>query len=187
MTIHIKTSLLALSIGAAMQASPAQAVNATHTFRSNAVNHCQAFTPGVENTIRNRVVGAENIGDQSIAVACSFHTLTNGANASVPNALTLFFSNNRSAGPIIFPVTVTCTLLTGHQASGTNYAVTKTTSAIPFNGAGQRSLRFDGSDIPNNPGGTLMDWLLGVNCTLPRGAVINDTYLTWVMDNGVGN
>ena len=33
---------------------------------------CQAFTPGVTNTIRNRVVGAENVGANPIAVACVF-------------------------------------------------------------------------------------------------------------------
>jgi hypothetical protein len=48
----------------------------------------------------------------------------------------------------------------------------------------QGSLSWDGSDNPV-PGADFGNDLIGINCTLPPGAVINDTYVGWSQDNGV--
>ncbi len=32
---------------------------------------------------------------------------------------------------------------------------------------------------------TLGDWLAGINCSLPTGAVINDIYFYWMQEDGV--
>lgn len=64
-------ALITLATGMVLQSAPAHAIVTGHSVVGNAVNYCQAFTPGPANTIRNRVVGAENIGPP-IAVACDF-------------------------------------------------------------------------------------------------------------------
>ena len=61
----LKLGLLSVAAGLAMHAGNANAEVAMHTFSGNAVNYCQAFTPGPANTIRNRVIGAENIGSNA--------------------------------------------------------------------------------------------------------------------------
>lgn len=182
MSNALKIGLIALASGTVLHASQTHAGISTHRLFSNPVNHCQAFTPGPANTIRNRVVGAENIGPP-IAVACNFHSTANGlASSDPPYQLTVFFANNNSSGTI----TVTCTLLTGGQASSNAYAVTKTTAAIPAGGLTTTSLNWTSLDNPTPGAIDLGNAYIGINCTLPTGAVINQTQLLWRQDNGVG-
>ena len=181
MNSGLKLGLMSVAAGLALQAGNADAAVAQHLFRANAVNYCQAFTPGPANTIRNRVVGSENVG-ATMNVACNFHTLTNGAaGVTPPTSLTVYFANNNASGSL----TVTCALLTGYQGQGSSYIVTKTTGAINAGGVSQAFLTWNAADNPVQPATNLGNYFIGINCTLPTGAVINDTYLYWNMDNGV--
>jgi len=78
-------------------------------------------------------------------------------------------------------------LLTGYQTQGgiNQYAVTKTTGAIPAGGTSQAALVWNTADNPNADATSLGNILVGVNCTLPTGAVMNDTYVSWSQDNGI--
>ncbi len=186
MSNMLKAAALTLAIGAAWPAGNAQAAVVTHELASNSVNYCQAFTPGTSNTVRNRVVGAENVGASPIAVACNFHALFNGTAAGAatqPRQLVMYFSNNNTSGTI----TITCTMLTGYQTDTSTYVSSKTTTAIPSGGTAQRSLAWAPADNPTAGATTLGNYLIGVNCTLPSGGVINDAYLTWNQDNGIGS
>ena len=105
----LKTSLLTLALGIAVCSANANAAVANHTTWSNALNYCGAFTPGVSNTLRNRVIGVENTGTSPIAVACNYASFFNGAPGnSRLQGVTVFFTNNSAVG-----AQVTCTLLTG--------------------------------------------------------------------------
>lgn len=173
--VNVGLSVIAIALAFPGQA---QAAVAEHVVVSNSVNYCQAFTPGPSNTIRNRVVGAENIGS-TINVACNFPLLNNGAaGGTVPTELEVWFSNNGTAA-----VTVSCTLLTGYQGDTAAYAVTKSV-AIPV-GTAQRFLSWAAADNPTSGATTLGSSLIGINCSMPTNAVINDTYVFWQMDNGV--
>jgi len=181
MNIGFKLGLMSVAAGLALQSGVANAAVASHTFLGNPVNYCQAFTPGPTNTIRNRVVGAENIG-APMNVACNFHAMHNGAvGVTPPTSLELWFANNNTSGTI----TVTCTLLTGYQGDPGAYAVSKTTLAIAAGGVDQQSLSWGVADNPVQPATSMGNYLIGVTCALPTGAVINDTYMTWNMNNGV--
>lgn len=178
----LKSGLLTLGLGIAFCPTDAGAALVNHTAFSNAVNHCQAFTPGPSNTIRNRVIGSENIGDP-IAVACNFTTLLNGApgNTNI-TSVAIFFTNNSGV-----PASVTCTLLTGTSAgiagAGVTYAVAKSTPAIAAGGAS--SVLWTTADNPT-PGATDMgNLLVGVNCTLPTSVIMSATRVIWTADNGV--
>ncbi len=174
----VNVGLSVIAIALAFPSGQAQAAVAEHTVISNSVNYCQAFTPGPANTIRNRVIGAENVG-AAMNVACNFPLSNNGAaGGTVPTELEVWFSNNSSAA-----ITVSCTLLTGYQGDSNGYAVTKSVS-VPV-GTAQRFLSWGAADNPTTGATTLGNNLVGVNCSLPTGAVINDTYLFWNMDNGV--
>lgn len=177
----LKLALITLATGMALQSAQTHAAVVAHSVRGNAVNYCQAFTPGPANTIRNRVVGAENIGPP-IAVACDFQSMDNGGVSSEwPNRLTVYFANNNPSTTI----TVTCTMLTSYQGSPSAYAVTKTTVAIPAGGTSQRILYWTVADNPNAAATDLGSAFIGINCTLPTGAVINQAYLIWDQDNGI--
>jgi hypothetical protein len=161
-----------------MQASIAQATVVQHWFDGNSVNYCQAFTPGPANTIRYRVVGSENVGDKTMNVACNFASLWGDASTANPNDLQVYFSNNNSTGTI----TVTCTLLTGYQGAEEGYASTK---SVEVPAGVQESLEWNSDDNPVADATDLGNDLVGVNCSLPKGGVINDTYLGWMQDDGV--
>lgn len=174
----VNAGLSVLAIALASMSGQAQAVVAEHTVVSNSVNYCQAFTPGPANTIRNRVIGAENVG-ATMNVACNFPLINNGAaGGTVPTELEVWFSNNGTS-----PVTVSCTLLTGFQGDSSSYAVTKSV-AIPV-GTAQRFLSWAAADNPAAGATSLGNSLVGINCSMPTNAVINDTYVYWNMDNGV--
>lgn len=171
--------LSALTAATALFCADAQAAVVEHSIISNAVNYCQAFTPGPANTIRNRVVGSENVG-ATMNVACNFHSMgNNAAGLTSPRRLSIYFSNNSAAA-----ISITCTLLTSFQGSGSGYAVSKTVSVAAGSQATQ-NLTWSQTDNPTAGATDLGSRLIGVNCTLPTGAVINDTYLYWNQDNGV--
>jgi hypothetical protein len=79
-----KLCLLAVVSGLSLHPGHARAVVLTHHLFANGVDFCQAFTPGPANTIRNRVVGPENVGTAPINVACDFFSEYNGTGSSNP-------------------------------------------------------------------------------------------------------
>jgi hypothetical protein len=176
MNYFVKASLLTVAVGIAFASANSNAAVVIYGSAANAPGRCQAFTPGPSNTIRNRVVGSENIG-APIAVACDFETTFSEVSTNVV-AVDMFFSNNSTAGP----VTVNCTMLNGWQ--GAEGAVAVNDSVSVTNGT-QAEIYFDSDDTPDPADTDLGFVLVGVNCTLPTNAVINDTYVYWGDENGV--
>lgn len=151
----------------------ASAAIVQRSFSSNAVNYCQAFTPGLSNTIRNRVVGTENIGSSPVAVACAFHSLNDVLNVTDPEQVIMYFSNNSAVN-----ITVNCTMLTGYQGSPAAYAKNKSVTVGAMTSSAQ-SITYNSTDNPTPGATTLGNPLIGVNCTLPTGAVINQIRMSW--------
>lgn len=181
----MKTTVLIAAIAGAtgLLGLPVQAnaAVATHLRVANAVDNCQAFTPGPSNTIRNRVTGAENVGSVPIAVACNFGTSWNGASSNTKlTEVDLFFTNESGAA-----VTISCTLLTGggaHVTGGPAYAVTKT---LNLPNAYSSQLNWTTADNPTSGATDLGNWMVGTNCTLPPGVTLNTTQVVWQADNGI--
>ncbi len=184
MTNILKMGLLTLAIGSAFTATDSRAAVSTHQSDSNAVNYCQSFTPGVTNTIRNRAIGAENVGSASIAIACNYASTFNqndGTDQTLKNVFQLFY-NNSSA-----PLTVSCTLSTGilndSFGFGSNYTVTKTVTVAP---GAENFIAFSGADNPGGASPTLANQLVGVTCLLPKNAIATDNELLWDAEDGIG-
>lgn len=174
----LKASLLTIGLGLAYSPS-ANAAVANHSVYSNAVNHCQAFTPGPTNTIRNRVIGAENIG-APIAVACNFTSYYNGAAGNGnPNFLRVFFQNGTGA-----PVDVNCTLLTGTPVPGSG-AVYTVAKSVPVAAGTYGYLTWTTADNPDGAATDLGNLFVGVTCILPTNVMITATFMSWDADNGV--
>lgn len=172
----IKTALLTVAVGTAFAATDATAAIVAYGNVANAPARCQAFTPGVTNTIRNRVVGSENVGASPIAVACAFEVEIS-ANSTNALAIEMWFSNNATAD-----ADVNCTMLTGWQGASGAVAVNK--SETVSNGV-QSVITFDETDTPSTTDTDLGFSVVGVNCTLPTSLVINDTYVFWGDEDGV--
>lgn len=175
----MKVGLLVSGLGFAMAASNAQAAVTVHEFDGNAVNYCQAFTPGPANTIRNRAVGSENVGTVPINLACNWHSTFGDASTALPDSLDVWFYNNTAAN-----ITVTCSLLTGYQGQGApgQYLVTKSAVVAPGT---QSDIFWNQADNPTAGATTFGNNLININCTMPPGAIANDTYMTWKQDNGI--
>ena len=177
----LKISLMTLAIGAAFHTADSKAAVAYQVVWSNAVNYCQAFTPGVSNTIRNRVIGSENIGTASIAVACNLASFNNGAAGNAPiDAFVTYFTNTTAAD-----VSVSCTMLTGTAGNltGGSYVVPKTVT-VPAGGSA--GLGWDPSDNPTAGATDLGDgYAVGVNCILPQHVTLGLIGYEWQADNGV--
>jgi hypothetical protein len=181
MTSMLKMGLMTLAIGAALHSADSKAAVASHVVWSNAVNYCQAFTPGVTNTIRNRVIGSENVGTASIAVACNLASFDNGAAGNAPiDAFVTYFTNTSAAA-----VDVSCTMLTGTAGNltGSTYTVSKVVTVPAGNSA---ALGWDPSDNPTAGATDLGDpYAVGVNCILPQHVTLSLIGYEWSADNGV--
>ena len=181
MTNILKMGLLTLAIGSAFSATDSRAAVSQHFSDSNAVNYCQAFTPGVSNTIRNRVIGAENIGTASVAVACNYASTQNTHDTSDQRLASLaqVFYNNSAAS-----VTISCTLATGSPGInfGDTYSSTKTLTLAP---GVANFIVFDGNDNPT-ASATFNNNVVGVNCILPTHVIATDVELAWSAEDGIG-
>jgi hypothetical protein len=92
----------------------------------------------------------------------------------------LWFSSLATTGPISF----NCTMITGWQGADGAVAVNKVSAPV-VNGGGQQELAWDATDMP--AGSTDLGFsIIGVNCTVPKGGVINDTYVYWGDEDGIG-
>ncbi len=182
MTVMLKIGAITLALGVVFHAADSKAAISLHYSDSNAVNYCQAFTPGVSNTIRNRVIGLENVGTTGVAVACNFTTEHNTNDASdqhIEELIQVFYNGSAN------PVTITCTLLTGTTlgfSSGDSYSSTKT-----LNLAAQTAyyLVFTGNDDPQQKP-TLSNSNVGVNCILPPHVLMTDVEIFWKAEDGIG-
>lgn len=158
MTIMNHVAILTAGIGLILGATaPAYAVG--HYYSSNAVDKCQAFTPGISNTIRNRVIGAQNIGTTAIAVACVFEMEQLYGQGSVTiDDVQLTFTNGDAA-----QTSVSCTLLPG--SDGVYGTAVNATVVIAAGAQGNVSFAGPFTGL----------YGMGVNCTLPPNVTINTT------------
>jgi hypothetical protein len=184
MTNMLKMGLLTLGIGLAFHAADSSATIGVQELIVSSIDFCQAFTPGISNTIRNRVIGSENVGTAAIAVACDLPTsLDDNGNNTADNQIKfafLVFANGNATD-----VTFNCTLLTGSpglsagDAYTATHPVTITANSVGFT-------QFDGSDNPT-PAATLNSILVGYNCMLPPHVTMTAIDMGWDADNGVGS
>lgn len=184
MTSMLKISLMTLALGAAFHSADSSATVGQHEAITSAVNYCQAFTPGVSNTIRNRVIGSENIGTAPIAVACDLPVQINDNDAVTDPALKFAFIVLSNSGST--DASISCTLLTGSPGLGTGDAYTATQTVVVPAGS-INYVNFTAADNPNAGATTLGNILAGVNCMLPPHTAITATDLGWDEDDGVGN
>lgn len=160
-------------IGLALGASTSAMAVVGHYISSNGPDKCAAFTPGVTNTVRNRVSGAQNVGGQPIAVACVFELdeIYNQSTVTIDTVRIYFLNDNAGA------VDVTCTLLPGVSglSGGFGTAVTQTVSVAGTGGT--NSVSYSGPwDV----------YGMGVNCTLPSNVTIFHTVIRYQNDGADG-
>lgn len=171
MNVETKSLLLTTGIGLLFASAPTGAAFVEVVNSAVAPAHCQAFTPGTSNTIRNRVAGAENVGAE-LALACSFEnigTIDGGFSVAVGVRVV-----NNSAQSM----TINCTNLQGFFGA-VGSTITKSATLAP--GAGQR-LAFSAADTPSTTDTDLGSFFSGVNCTMPTNAVMTQTDLSWQDD-----
>jgi len=161
----VPTALIGLLIGI----NPAARAEQSHFVSSNAVDKCQAFTPGVTNTIRNRVAGAENVGTQAIAVACAFELAeTYGMGSATVDNVYVYLKNGSAN-----EVTISCTLLPGTNWASDGVGTLVTQSATLAAGAA-------GSVSYTGPWSV---YGIGVNCNLPPQGTVLGTVVRYRNDS----
>ena len=173
MNPSVKASLLTLVISAAFAPAAGNAAEVPQIIASSAMAHCQAFTPGATNTIRNRVIGSENIGN-TLALACAFEVDAGAITGDGVQSVTLYLSNIGTAS-----LDIPCTLATGF-AGDFSFFINKTTTVAP---AAKVPVSFTPADGGSGAVG-FGDFLAGVNCTLPKNGAVYDTYVAYTVDNG---
>lgn len=172
MNIETKSFLLSAVIGLAFASASAGAAPETNYALSVAPAHCQAFTPGPTNTIRNRVAGSENIGPP-LALACSFEHVGTGQ-AGFNTLISVRLVNNSSA-----TMTISCTNLQGYLGAIVGSTITK---SVTLAAGGQNVIQFSASDTPSTTDTDLGSAYSGVNCTMPTNAIMTRTDANWIDD-----
>lgn len=171
MGVSAKAALATAFFGVLLGASQAASAEQSHYVSSNAVDKCQAFTPGVTNTIRNRVSGAENVGTQPIAVACVFElSETYGMGSAIVDDVDIYIKNGSSS-----PMSVSCSLLPG-DPSNLGTIVTK---SIDLDPGETSSVQYGAGDA----GAPWSVFGMGVNCNVPPKAIITETVMRYRNDN----
>lgn len=180
MKIAAKTGLLASALGLLFAAGNSAATTYEFDQQSNAVNYCQGFVPSAANSLRNRAVGVENVGSAAVNVACNLGGVYSSNGSESPYQLSVYFSNNSSQD-----ITISCSLLTGWQGDPDAYVSTKSV-VVPAGATSddEYEIFWDYGDNPVPDATDLGSDLIGINCTLPHGGVINDMYLDQVLDDG---
>jgi len=174
---NIRSGLAAIfAIGVVVYAAGARANHEVYASDSNAPAHCQAFTPGPTNSIRNRVTGAENVG-ATMSVACAFEIVGSfDAVQPVSDAGVRIANNGSSAFP------VSCSELGGYFGNA-GTVISKTTASIAPGASEQ--LEFSAEDTPDEEDADLGYYAVGIVCSLPTHAVITETRATWSDEDGV--
>jgi hypothetical protein len=162
MNMTFRVALMTAGVGLALGLSaPAKATG--YYVSSNAVDKCQAFTPGVTNTIRNRVIGAENVGANAIAVACNFELAeVYGGGSVTTDDVHLYFKNGGSSN-----VTVSCSLLPGNVEDGFGTVVS---DSVELAADATGSVDF---------AGPWQVFGIGVTCNLPPHVTITETLIRY--------
>ena len=171
----VKASLLTLVISAAFAPTAGNAEEVAQIVASSAMAHCQSYTPGVTNTITNRVIGSENTGTKNIGIACAFEveagpTLTPDGVQQV-----IVWLNNHGTTPF----DVTCTLATGPEGAF-SYFISKTTEDI------EPSVQTPVTFTPEDGGSEDIgfgEYLVGLTCMLPPKAIIGETDVVYNTDD----
>ena len=172
MNPSVKASLLTLVISAAFAPVTGNAVEVPQIIASSAMAHCQSFTPGVTNTITNRVIGSENSGTKNIGIACAFEVDAATITGDGVQSVTLWLNNH---GTTAFDVA--CTLATGPEGAF-SYFISKTTNVAP---AEQTPVMFSPEDAGSEDTG-FGEYLVGLTCMLPPKAIIGETDVAYTVD-----
>jgi hypothetical protein len=175
MNPSVKASLLTLAISAMFAPVNGNAAEVPQIIASSAMAHCQSFTPGVTNTIRNRVIGSENTGTKPIGIACAFEVDAGAMTVDGVQSIMLFLNNHGSAS-----FDVSCTAAVGPEGAF-SYFISKTTTVDP---GVQNAVEFTPADDGSEDVG-FGDYLIGLTCVLPPQSIVNDTYVAYSIDNGV--
>jgi hypothetical protein len=175
MNPSVKASLLALVVSAALAPVNGHAFEMTQIIGSSSMAHCQAYTPGVTNTITNRVIGSENSGSKSIGIACAFEVDAAAMTDAGVQSVLVNFNNHGAAG-----FDIPCTLAVGPEGDF-SYYISKTTNVVPSQ---QASVFFSPEDAESEDLG-FGDSLVGLTCMMPPKAIMNDTYVSYAVDNGI--
>ncbi len=180
MNASVKASLLTLAVSAIFAPVNGNAAEVPQIIASSAMAHCQSFTPGVTNTIRNRVIGSENTGTANIGIACAFEVDSGAMTMDGVQSITLWFNNHNAAGTINIP----CTAAVGVEGAFSQFMA----KDVDVDVGTPASLEWntdDASDSGAIVGNGFGDYLIGVTCVLPPKAIVNDTYVAYAVDNGV--
>lgn len=175
MHVFMKGAALAGAIGLALTALQASAVQQTYYSDGNAPRQCQAFTPGVTNTIRNRATGSENVG-ALMNVACATDTVAS-FNGSHTTTVTIGLHNNSAD-----PMSITCSYIGGYFGATAGSVITKTAADIPA-GTGT-TVDFSADDTADPADTDLGSFFGGTTCGLPTKGVITATGSSWTDEDG---
>ena len=176
MNPSVKASLLTLVVSAAFAPVNGNATEVPQIIASAAMAHCQSFTPGVTNTITNRVIGSENTGTKNIGIACAFEVDAAAITEPGVQIVTLWLNNHGTA-----PFDVSCTLAAGPEGAF-SYYISKTTTVAASEQTPVTFTPEDGGSAAEGFG----ESLVGLTCMLPPKAIIGETDVAYTIDNGDG-
>jgi hypothetical protein len=171
----VKASLLTLAVSALFAPVNGNDTEIPQLIASSAMAHFQSFTPGVTNTIRNRVIGSENVGTKPIGIACAFEVDAGTMTVDGVQSVSVFLNNHGTA-----PFDVSCTVGVGVEGPDMLFASKTTTVDVGTS----TPVQFDPQDVGLTDG--FGDYLIGLTCMLPPKSIVNDTYVAYAVDNGDG-
>ena len=120
------------------------------------------------------MIGSENKGTTAIGIACAFEVDAAAITLDGVQSVQLWFNNHGTSS-----FDIPCTLAVGPEGAF-SYFVSKTTTVDP---GVQNIVEFTPADGGSADAG-FGDSLVGLTCMLPPKAIIGETDIAYVVDNG---
>lgn len=169
MKIATGLATLAVAIASTMSIGQVRAVEEVETFSSNPSARCQPATPASEAQFRKRPLAMVNEGATTATINCAFEM---EVGESLGQAVELWASNSTATAKA-----VTCTAVSGWETRTNEYL--PQTVTVPANSQAATPFFWEDIDFAGGTGG-----LISVSCAMPTGTALNDTYVSFLIDDG---
>lgn len=171
--MKLATTIAGLTLAvAAVYSTPTAAQEIPfHTYAASPVARCQGSLPVFESLLRKRPLAIQNDSSEPTWIACGFELDAYNADTGGAVMVDAFFTNYSDTA-----VTLTCSGVTGFEG-GANEYVSLSVEIPPHTGNEDGNLFWFEDDFE---GGGMGTGLISINCRLPAGVGINDTYVWWV-------
>ena len=174
--MKLATTIAGLTLAIAAAYSTPVIAQTVHINASQPMARCLGSTAEFASRLWARPLAIQNTSNQATWLTCGFEFDTGEAIAGSAEMIDVYFTNHSAV-----EATVTCAGVTGWQGGETeNVSLSVVIPASDEDGDGEGNLWWEAAEFE---GGGMQTGLVAINCRLPAGVSINDSYVYWASED----